>query len=278
MTRVITITSGKGGVGKTSLVTNLGVALGKLGKRVIMIDLDIQMANLALMVGMEGRPITIQDILVDEANVVDGLYDLQSNVKVLPAKLSTDKIERIPPNKLGGVLEKIKERLSPDFILLDTAPGMGDEVIIPLKNSTETIIVTMPETISVADSMKMVMLAERRLTMEVTGAVVNMTKGLKEEMKPGEIQKTLGTDIIGVIPEDPDMRRSSMSGVPVMQSVPDAPSSIAIMNIAAKLAGVKAPTPEKRKKKGLIDKIREFFESLTKKKKKLPEKKDLKMK
>jgi septum site-determining protein MinD len=277
MTRIIAVTSGKGGVGKTAMTVNLAVCLAKLGKNVAVIDTDIQMANLALMVGMEGRPINLQDILVQEANVIDGVYEMKPGIKVLPAKLSTEKIEKIPKQQFKEVVNELQERFKPDIILFDTAPGMGEEVQVPLSAATEAIVVTMPESVSVADSMKAVMVAERRHSLKVLGAIINMKKDLPGEMGKKEIEKIIGTTALGVVPEDSLLRRCSLEGVPVTLKNPDAPSSIAVMNIAAQLVGVAPPTPEKIQKKGIIEQIKELLASiLPKHKPKLPSRQQIK--
>ncbi|MCD4740148.1 cell division ATPase MinD [archaeon] len=264
MTRVIAITSGKGGVGKTSLTTNLGVALGKLGKRVVMIDLDIQMANLGMMVGMKERPISVQDVLNEEANSIDAMYDLRENVKIMPARLAAGRPDKIPAKRLAKIVQEIKETLGPDIVLLDTAPGMGDDVKATIEAATEAIVVTMPEPVSVADSMKMVMFIEKHENLRVIGTVVNMVKGIKGEMKNQEIEQMVSTEITGIIPEDPDLRLSSLNEIPVMDNVPDAPAAIAIMSIAARLVGVAPPVPQKKKTKSFIEKIRELFQNILK--------------
>lgn len=275
MSRIIAISSGKGGVGKTAFTANLGIALGKLGKSVLMIDVDIQMANLALMLGMEGRPIAIQDILVDEANALDGVYDVIPNVKLMPAKLSTDKLEKLPGEKFANMITSVIQAVNPDIVLLDTAPGMDEETLVPLSIANEVLVVTMPEPVSVADSMKIISLAEGRLSKDITGAVVNMVKNLSGEMSIKEIGKTLGVDILGVVPEDPDLRRYSLEGKAVMLEKPDSPAAIAIMNIAAKLVGVAPPVPEKPKKKSFLSSLFRIFKGLRRRKPKLPPKQEM---
>ncbi|MCD6415051.1 MAG: cell division ATPase MinD [Candidatus Diapherotrites archaeon] len=275
MTRIIAISSGKGGVGKTSLTANLGISLGKLGKKVLMVDVDIQMANLALMVGMEGRPITIQDILVGEANALDGIYDVAPNVKLMPAKLSTEKLEKIPGEAFSSMISTVIQAVKPDIILLDTAPGMDDETIIPLSVANEVLVVTMAEPVSVADSMKIISLAEGRLSKNITGAVINMVKGLEGEMSKGEIEKALGVDIVGVVPEDAELRKYSLEGKAVAIEKPDCPASIAIMAIASKLTGIAPPIALKPKKKSIFSSLFGIFKGLGKRKPKLPPKQEM---
>lgn len=85
MVRTITIVSGKGGVGKTSLTANIGVALAQMGLKVLLIDADVAMANLSLILGMQSSPITLHDVLLGESNIQDAIYDGPAGVFLVPA-------------------------------------------------------------------------------------------------------------------------------------------------------------------------------------------------
>ncbi len=253
MTRIIAIASGKGGVGKTSLTTNLGVALAKMGKSVILIDTDMQMANLGLMLGMEGRPITLQDVLAGEASLTDAIYDGPSGVKFVPAGLSIEKFRRIDEDKLTDVVKELAQKA--DIVLLDTPAGIGPDVLATLHSATEVLVVTMAESIAVADALKLIMIAERRLGLDITGVVVEMYKGMKQEMTSKEIQKALQTEVITSIPEDPHFRECSLEGNPVVIKHPTSNAGKAIINLAAKLIGAPAPMIEEQQNISVIERI-----------------------
>ena len=251
MTRIIAIASGKGGVGKTSLTANIGVALAKMGKNVIIVDTDLQMANLGLILGMEGRPITLQDVLSGEASLHDVIYDGPGGVKFVPAGLSIEKFRRVDEDKLADVVKELAKDV--DIVLLDTAAGVGDDVLTSLHAANEVLVVTMAESVAVADALKLIMIAERRLGLDIIGVVVEMYKGLKREMTAKEIQKTLQTDVIAVIPEDRTFRECSLDGFPVVLKAPESDGARAVINLAAKLIG--APPPMMQKKPGFIDQL-----------------------
>ncbi len=251
MTRIIAVASGKGGVGKTSITANVGVALAKMGKSVIIVDTDLQMANLGLMLGMEGRPITLQDVLAGEASLTDAIYDGPGGVKFVPAGLSIEKYRRIDEEKLVDVIKELAKKA--DIVMLDTAAGAGNDVLTTLHAATEVLVVTMAESVAVADALKLIMVAERRLGLDITGVVIEMYKGMKQEMTSKEIQKALQTEVIGVIPEDPRFRECSLEGFPVVMKYPTSEGGKAVINLAARLIGAPAPMIEAKRKRGIID-------------------------
>lgn len=253
MTRIIAVASGKGGVGKTSITANIGVSLAKMGKKVILIDTDMQMANLGLMIGMEGRPITLQDVLAGEASLMDAIYDGPGGVKFVPAGLSIEKFHRIDEDKLSDVVKQLAENA--DIVLLDTAAGIGSDVLTTLHSATEVIVVTMAEPVAVADALKLIMIAERRLGLDITGVVVEMYKGMKQEMTSKEIQKALQTEVIAVIPEDPRFRECSLEGNPVVIKYPTSEAGKAVINLAAKLIGAPPPMIDDAKPPSLMKRI-----------------------
>ena len=106
MTRVITIASGKGGTGKTTLTANLGIALAKAGKKVLLVDADVAMANLSLILGMQSSPITLHDVLLGESQVHDSIYDGPSGLHFIPSGLSLDNYKRVDSERLAGIIAR----------------------------------------------------------------------------------------------------------------------------------------------------------------------------
>lgn len=188
MVRTIAIASGKGGTGKTTLVANLGIVMGRLGKKVILVDADLDMANLELVLGMESRPITLQDVINGDADVRDALYDVAKNVKFVPAGVSPSQFRRVDPEKLSNVISRLGTLA--DIILLDCPAGVGRDTIACFSACRQTLLVITPEPMAATDAYKTKIVAER-MGSEVIGVVVNLAKGTGNELKDKEISLSL---------------------------------------------------------------------------------------
>jgi septum site-determining protein MinD len=254
MARIIAVASGKGGVGKTTLVANLGIALASLGKKVIMVDADLDMANLELVLGMEGRPITLQDVLNGEAQPQDAVYNVSDNAKLVPAGISPSQYRRVDPEKLQRAV--IEYSGNADFVLLDCPAGVGRDTIACFSSCKETILIMNPEPISATDAYKTKIVAEK-MGSEIIGVVVNMIKGIKGELNIKDIETLLEAPILAKINEDQLVRECVATGKPIVKQYPGATTSTIINRLAADLAGVafKAEAP----KESLLSRLFAFF-------------------
>lgn len=260
MVRIIAVASGKGGTGKTATVANLGIALADFKKKVIIVDVDLDMANLGLVLGMEGRPITIQDVLNGEAHIQDAIYEIQGGAKFVPAGISPAQFKRVDPEKLTKVIQDLSAFA--DIVLLDCPAGVGRDTIACLSASKETLLVLMPEPMSATDAYKTKIVAER-MGSDVIGAIINMVRGVKGELKEDEVSSLLGCPILGKIPDDPAMREMLIAGKPIVKERPTSPASVAIKKIASDIVGV-TYIPEKPKG-GLLDALFGFLKKKPKK-------------
>ena len=258
MARVIAMASGKGGTGKTTLTANLGIALSKVGKKVLLIDADVAMANLSLLLGMQGSPITLHDVLLGEAQVKDAVYDGPMGIHFIPSGLSLENYKRVDSERLAGVIHEIEEDY--DFILLDAAAGIEKNVLSALSASNETIIITMPTSPSVADALKTKIVAQR-LGSKTIGVIINMTRNEKGEITKQDISNMLELPVLGAVPFDDEVRRSFMQGkvAPVSVRKPDAIAVAEFLKIAQRLTGLKIVEEAKPKKQGFFAKLLSKF-------------------
>ena len=251
MAKIISVISGKGGVGKTTTVSNLGAALVKRGKSVIVIDANVTTPNLSLHLGIPFYPITLHDVLKRKIPVEAALYEHPTGIKVLPASLSADAIKDVNIEKLEGVLLNLLGRA--DIIIVDSAAGLGREALTAMKLADELLIVTNPDLPSVTDALKTIKIAEDNGT-KILGVVLNRFKGKKHEMSISEIRSMLSYPILSIVPEDSAVPKSIKNRKPVVHHKPNSKASIAFKKLAAKISG--EPFIEK------IEKERGWFERL----------------
>ncbi len=233
----ITIASGKGGVGKTAIAANLGIALAQLGKDVTILDADIEMANLELHLGLEGLETTLHKVLAGEADIKSSIYQGPGGVKVIPAGISLDGLRKADPDRLKDVLEDLMT--STEILIIDAPAGLGKSVITALAASQKVILVVIPEVSSMSDALKTKIVA-KKLGAHVLGAVVNRAGyDVKTDLTTQEVESILETKVLGVIPEDVEMRRATTFGQPLIIRSPNSPAAIAIKRLASTLAGEK---------------------------------------
>jgi len=236
MGRSITIASGKGGVGKTTLTANLGIALSSSGHKVLIIDADVAMANLSLLLKMQNSPITLHEVLMGEASIEDAIYSGPKGIDLVPSGLSLESYRKVDSERLKSVVESLEDHY--DFILLDAPAGIERNVLSALAASKQVLLVTMPNSPAIADALKTKIVAQR-LSAKPFGFVMNMVRNEKGELSRDEVVKILELPNYGLIPYDPEVRKTFVSkdSKPILMRKPDAPAAKAIMRVAMKIGG-----------------------------------------
>lgn len=262
--RVIAIASGKGGVGKTTLTANIGIALAKMNQKVLMVDGDVAMANLSLLLGMHSSPITLHDVLLGESVVQDAIYDAPLGSKFIPSGLSLENYRRVDQERLEGIITSITAEY--DFVLIDAPPGIEKGVLSALSASDEILLLTTPDTAAMSDVLKTKIIAQR-LGVKVIGFVINMVRGEKGEISKDDLMTVLELPCYGIVPYDIEVRKSFMQEKvsPVIMRSPNSPASAAITKIAAKIAGVSTEGIQKQSIiTMLLNKLLSIFKKKTK--------------
>lgn len=231
------IFSAKGGVGKTTTVVNLGMALAqKLKNRILIIETNIMVSNLCLYFGITEPSVSIQDILLGKVRVEDAIIKYDDKLDIMPG--ATGFMKELGPLDLGRLVEPLKRKY--DIILLDTAPGFGMDVWAGLRVCDEIVIVCQPEVPSVMGALQTYMVAEE-WKIPVIGVVVNRVTNRKYELPISDIKKSLGGSTISVIPEDETIKESVAKGVPVVLTAPNSSSAVEFIRLArAILARIKS--------------------------------------
>ena len=251
MTRVICVASGKGGVGKTTMTANLGVALSTYGERTIVLDADVAMANLELILGMEGKSITLHDVLSGEAPIEDAIYEGPGGVKVVPAGISLEGLRKIRLDRLEDALEVLVE--DTDILLIDAPAGLEKDALAAIAAAQEMILVTTPEVPSISDALKTKIIASK-LGVDIIGVVINREQHDRTFLTLNEIETILEVPVIAVIPDDPEVSRAAAYGEPIIVKNPKSPTSNAIMQLAADMIGEEYQ-PIEPDKKSVIAKL-----------------------
>lgn len=232
MSKIISVISGKGGVGKTTLVSNLGAALTKHGKNVVIIDGNVTTPNLSLHLGIPFYPVTLHDALRDDMPIESAIYNHNTGMKIIPASLSIDSLKGVDLNKLEQTLSGLLDKT--DIVIIDSAAGLGNEAMASMNVADELLIVTNPELPAVTDALKTIRMAQEK-GIKVLGVVVNRIKGLRHEMPISDIKTMLEVPIISLIPEDMAVPKSISNKSPVVHHKPKSKSSIAFQRLALKI-------------------------------------------
>ncbi|HID60537.1 MAG TPA: septum site-determining protein MinD [Hadesarchaea archaeon] len=239
--RLIALASGKGGVGRTTMAANLGIALSGLGKSTIIVDASLTTPDLALLFKLEKSVYTINDALAGEISFSEVLYTGPKGVRIAPAAVSLDQIRGAHPEYLAGLLRTVPEET--DFIIIDAPSGLRRETIAALRAAREVLLVTVPDMVSVSDCMKTRLIAEF-LGLSPIGMALNRVRKEEFEIDSKEIETILNVSVLAEIPEDEGVNRALNRGVPLMVTEPKSPAAKAIRDLARKLIKTKSKEPK----------------------------------
>jgi septum site-determining protein MinD len=234
MTRIISVLSGKGGVGKTTLVSNLGAALVKKGKNIIILDGNVTTPNLSLHLGIPFYPVTLHDVLNKKAPIEAAIYHHESGLRIIPASLSYEAVKDVDMERFQAVLMKLLGKA--DIVIVDAAAGLGKEALAAINVADELIVVTNPDLPAVTDALKTIKIAEEKGT-KILGVVVNRVRGLRHELSLNEIKSILEVPIIAAVPEDLAVPRSIAKRIPVVHHKPNSKASLEFHRLAARIIG-----------------------------------------
>ncbi len=241
--RIITITSGKGGVGKTTTTANIGAALASLGRSVVLIDADIGLRNLDIVLGLENR------IVYDLVDVVEGTCRLRqamirdkrlNNLYLIPAAQTREK-EAVSPQQMKTLCEELRRQF--DFTLIDSPAGIEQGFRNSIAGADDVVVVTNPEVSSVRDADRIVGLVEaaelatpKLIVNRIDPALVR--RG--DMMSVDDVTEILSIPLIGVVPNDETIVTSTNRGEPAALD-PESKAGRAFRNIAKRINGEEVP-------------------------------------
>ncbi|MEI3614473.1 septum site-determining protein MinD [Pseudogracilibacillus sp. SO30301A] len=261
MGEAIVVTSGKGGVGKTTTTANLGTALALMDKKVCLIDTDIGLRNLDVIMGLENR------IIYDIVDVVEGRCKLSqalisdkrfTSLSLLPAAQTSDK-SAVTREGMIEIISELKHDY--DYILIDCPAGIEQGFQNAIAGADEAIVVTTPEKSSVRDADRIIGLIEQ-VEMERPRLIVNRIRN--HMMKNGDmlhiddIIQILSIDLLGIVIDSDDVIKASNNGEPIALH-PNNKASIAYRNIARRILGETVPLQSLDDSTGMFQRMKKFF-------------------
>lgn len=261
MGEAIVITSGKGGVGKTTTSANVGSALALLGKKVCMVDTDLGLRNLDVVMGLENRVIyNIVDVaegrcLLNQALVKDKRF---TELYMLPAAQTTDK-SALEPEDVKKIAIDLKADF--DYVIIDCPAGIEQGFRNAIAGADQAIVVTTPEIAATRDADRVIGLLENSLLKSpkliINRIRPNMVK--KGEMLDiDEICSILAIDLLGIVPDDEYVIKSANSGEPSVMS-DTSRASIAYRNIARRILGDSVPLAPLEEKPGMLSRMKKLL-------------------
>jgi len=228
MSKVISVVSGKGGVGKTTFSINLAAALYEFEQESIIVDADICNPNIALYLGLSHMPLTIQDVLNDNADINHAIQIHPTGLKIVPADISMD--------RSSADFSRLKEVLTDleDLIIVDSPPGLNDDIKAIMDASDKIIVVTNPEVPAVTDAVKTIRAAKDRGKHDI-GVVINRVKNNSYELTTDEVEIMCEAPILATISEDENIRKSLFENLILIHRNPYSHASIDFRYLAARL-------------------------------------------
>jgi len=227
------IASGKGGVGKTTTTVNLGTALAGVGNQVVIVDVDLGMANLAGFVSLDAEGTSLHDVLAGSASVEAATYELADGIWAIPSGVALDGYADVATENLSDVVETLRDRF--DYVLLDVGAGVSHETVLPLGLADSTLLVSTTEPASIQDAAKTKDLVGRAGG-QVRGVVATRTRP-DDPVSPTAVAEEVGDDLLVAVPEDGMVRESVHAGTPLVVHDPKSPAAQAYRYLAARLLG-----------------------------------------
>lgn len=263
--RVIVVTSGKGGVGKTTSTANIGAGLARTGAKVALVDTDIGLRNLDILMGLENRIVyNIVDVVEERCKLNQALVKdkRMPNLCLLPAAQTRDK-SALDPEQMEKVVEELKKEF--DYILIDSPAGIEQGFQNAVAAATEAIVIATPEMSSVRDADRIIGLLETKEQIKHYKLVLNRVRAdmmkTNDMMDVDDVLEILSVKLLGIIPEDQDIIISTNRGEPIVlregDKIPKA--TTAYRNIARRIAGEDVPFMDLDTPTHWMDKVKSLF-------------------
>lgn len=262
-TKVIAITGGKGGVGKSNVACNLAIALSQMKKRVMLLDADLSLANIDVLLGITPR-LNLSHVIRGEKTLNEIIFKGPEGISIIPGGSGLEELSNLPLESMERVFD-IFGNLSPapDVLIIDTAAGIHPNVIQFLMAADQTIVVTTPEPTAYTDAYALIKTLIKHDPQKDIGVLVNMagsngeaTEVMKLMLQICKRMLHITFNNIGSIPRDPAVTKSVRHQKPFLLTAPNTEASMAIRRIAATILQIQ---PREKKTGGLGQFFRRLF-------------------
>ena len=260
MSEIIVITSGKGGVGKTTVTANLGLGLAKLNKKVVVVDTDIGLRNLDVVLGLENRIIyNLIDVIEGTCRMKQGLIRDKrcENLFLLPSAQTKDKTA-VTPEQMIKLTRDLSEEF--DYILLDCPAGIEQGFKNAIAGANRAIVVTTPEVSAIRDADRIIGLLQANEMPEIHLLINRLRMDMirrGEMMSVEDVTEILAVDLIGAVPDDEGVVIATNQGEPLCGQ--DSLSGQAFSNICRRITGEEIPLLDFQVKKGMWKRLSGMF-------------------
>ncbi|HKK13116.1 MAG TPA: MinD/ParA family protein [Gammaproteobacteria bacterium] len=247
--RVVAITSGKGGVGKTNVSVNLSVALAETGRQVMLLDADLGLANVDVMLGL--HPVhDLSHVVRGERTLEEIIVPGPAGLKIVPAASGTKEMAELSTAEHAGLVRAFSELSHQlDVLVVDTAAGISDSVVTFSRASQEVIVVVCDEPASITDAYALIKLLSREYGLEHFRVLANMTRSAQEGRELfGKISRVtdryldVTLEYMGTVPQDEYLRKSVQKQRAVVDAYPRSRAAMAFKNLARKADSWPVPT------------------------------------
>lgn len=240
--RVIAVTSGKGGVGKTNLSVNIGVAMAKAGRRVAILDADMGLANVDILLGMFPE-FNLSHVLNGEKSLKDIMMTGPGGLKIIPASSGIQRMSDLNSGEQAGLIHAFSEVGNElDVLIVDTAAGISGSVVNFARACQEIIVVVCDEPTSLADAYAYIKLLNRDYKLNNFHIITNMVQSAEHGQalfnklcKVTDRYLDVLLQFVGAVPQDDYLKKAVQKQTPVVEAFPQSKSALAIKNLARKI-------------------------------------------
>ena len=237
--QVVAVTSGKGGVGKTNVSVNLAIALARTGKSVMLMDADLGLANVDVMLGLPTGP-TLAHVVEGRCSLEEAIHTGPSEIKIVPGASGIQRMASLSPQQHAGLIHAFGElSLDLDVMVVDTAAGISDSVVLFTLAAQEIIVVVCDEPTSITDAYALIKLLHRDYGQQRFHILPNMTRSQREGedifrklVRVCDRFLEVSLDLLGVVPYDEHVRKAVQRQLAVVEAYPQSGAANAFKKLA----------------------------------------------